>query len=204
MRIGSLARRLGIPPSDILGFLAVNNIEAESGANSRLAEDTLLRVVKHFAPEKVSEIFQAPDEVVEVVQEQVEEQVVQPVIEEPATVAEETPVEEEAPEVPLEVIRVSKVELQGLKVLGKIDLPQPKKKLEDTDPKPEGEEQPVQQQQPAARSPRKEFQKRSDRRDREWKNPLEQKRLQEARDAEQKKRDRAEQEKERRTNNYYK
>lgn len=54
------------------------------------------------------------------------------------------------------------------------------------------------------RPPRREFQKRNDRREqREWKNPMEQKRLQEKRDAELRKQEQAEQMKEKRTNHYY-
>jgi len=192
MRIGQLARRLGIPPSDILGFLGTQNIETESGANSRISDEVVATVVNHFAPQKLSEILEAPSTeepaAEQPVAEPVEETPVAPVVEEPVA---ETPAEAEpAPEAPVEVIRVNKVELQGLKVLGKIDLPESKKKAEQA---------PIEQQ------PRKEFQKRNDRRDqRDWKNPLEMKRQQEAREKEKKKQEQAERLKEQRTNNYYK
>lgn len=188
MRIGQLARRLGIPPSDILGFLANNNIETESGANSRLEETAVSMIIRHFAPEKMSEPLEEPaDEVVE----------------EPTPSVDETAV----PEAPPEVIRVTKVELQGLKVLGKIELPG-KKKVEEQEstPVPEGTESPERPERTERpeRAPRREFQKRDNRRDsREWKNPLEQKRQREAREAEEKKREQAERLKEKRTNHYY-
>jgi len=199
MRIGQLARRLGISPSDILGFLGNQKIEADAGTNSRLGSDTVVKIITHFAPEKLSEILQTSTEetVVEpvmqstqvVVEEAPEIAIEAPVAEEQATETEETPVG------PVEVIRVAKVELQGLKVLGKIDLPEPKKKEEQTD-----SEQPEQQ---VNQPPRREFQRRNDRREREWRNPLEQKRQQEAREAEEKRRENAEKQKEKRANHYY-
>lgn len=161
MRIGQLARQLGISPSDITEFLTGQNIESEGGANARLSDDVLSKVVQHFAPEKPVE------EIQEIIQQ------------------EETVVEEEAPAEPTEVIRVAKVELQGLKVLGKIDLPEPRKKVEAPVP---------------PREARKDQPKREQR---QWNNPLEQKRQQEARDKEKKRKDDAERLKEKRTNHYY-
>jgi len=166
MRIGQLARRLGVSPSDIIEFLGSQDIDT----NSRLDQETTEKVISRFAPEKKLELP----------------------VEEPE--AEETPAppvadEQSTEEIPLEVIRVSKVELQGLKVLGKIDLPAPKKKA---DPTP-GEQ--TEQQQ------RKEFQKRREQRD--WKNPLEVKRQQEQRETEKRKKEHAEKQKEKRTNHYY-
>jgi hypothetical protein len=176
MRIGQLARRLGISPSDILGFLGNPDIDA----NSRLDKETLEKVIGQFAPEKSEVTVEETD---------VEETPASPSAEEQSTTEESSP----------EVIRVSKIELQGLKVLGKIDLPAPRKKTE-----PTTEEQPEQQsnQQPKKES-QKEFQRRSSRREREWANPLEARRQQEARDAERRKQESAERQKEKRTNHYY-
>lgn len=200
MRIGQLARRLGIPPSEISGFLSDNNIETESGTNSRLEDEVVAKVIHHFAPEKLSEILQTTQEPAPPIVEE------QPLVEESAPVAEtpetsETPVEETAEPTQLEVIRVAKVELQGLKVVGKIDLPQPKKKEEAP---PVEEETANSNAEPApARPPRREFQKRNERRDREWQNPTEQKRQHEQREAERKRQEEAERLKEKRTNHYY-
>jgi hypothetical protein len=160
MRIGQLARQLGVSPTDISGFLAGQNIDTEGGANVRLSDDVVGKVIQHFAPEKPAEEI---------------EQIIQ----------QEDVVEEEAPTEPLEVIRVNKVELQGLKVLGKIDLPEPKKKTEPPVP---------------PREPRKEQPKREQR---AWKNPMEQKRQQEAREKERKRKEEADRLKEKRTNHYY-
>jgi nucleoid-associated protein YgaU len=165
MRISQLARSLGIPPSDIVEFLGDQNTDA----NSRLDQDVVDKVISHFAPEKLTEPVKET--------EAVEETPAPPVA------------EESTAEASLEVIRVSKVELQGLKVLGKIDLPAAKKKAE-----PTPAEQPQQE-------PRKEFQKRREQRD--WKNPVEAKRQNEDREKERRKKEQAEKQKEKRTNHYY-
>lgn len=165
-----MARRLGISPSDIVGFLGAQDIDT----NSRLDQETVTKVIGHFAPEKLELPIEEPE---------VEETPAPPVAAEQSS-------EQAAEETPVEVIRVSKVELQGLKVLGKIDLPEPRKKAEPTP----AEQQPEQQT-------RKEFQKRREQRD--WKNPLEAKRQQEARDKERKKKEQAEKQKEKRTSHYY-
>lgn len=197
MRIGQLARRLGIPPTEISGYLGAQNIHTEAGANSRLSSELLVKVITHFAPEKLSEIMAAPVEEPVVEKVEVAEVILEtPIVEEVIveSVIAEQPQVDATPELPAEVIRVPKVELQGLKVLGKIDLPEPKKK-EVVQP---AEEQPLQQ----PSRPRREFQKRTNER-REWKNPLEVKRQEEARRAEEKKKEQAERQKEKRASHYY-
>lgn len=168
MRIGQLARQIGISPSEIIEFLSAQNIETESGTNARLTEDVAAKILERFAPEKKAEVIETIAEEGKIEEEKIESET-SAVSEEPA---------------PLEVIRVSKVELQGLKVVGKIDLPEPKKK-----PEPLVE--------------KREYQPRQSQPKRDWKNPLDAKRKQEAREAEQKRREKAEQEKEKRTNHYY-
>jgi hypothetical protein len=189
MRIGQLARRLGIPPSDILGFVGSDNIETEAGTNSRLSDELVTKVINHFAPERLTEIV--PQKVTEIAPEKPAETIES--LPEEETVIEELPevtTTEESIPLPPEVIRVAKVELQGLKVIGKIDLPEKKKKEE---PKPEDEQQPL----------RRDFQRNNSRRDREWVNPIEQKRMQETRQAEKKRKENEERAKEKRANHYY-
>ena len=220
MRIGQLARRLALPPSDIMAFLNARGIETEAGVNSRLNQDQMVVVVNHFAPEKAAEIF-APavseepqiqsdlsselvdkkmaNDVSELKSQDVKTSELQDIMtssQEEVTMSEESVIEsvdnviaDITPEniIPeqLEVIRVSKVELQGLKVLGKIELPQPKKKdtIEGVEGEPvEGTEQSTEiPTAPVERRPRREVTKRNDRREtqRTWTNPLETKRQQE-------------------------
>jgi hypothetical protein len=107
MRIGQLARRLGIPPSDILGFLGGENVEAEAGTNSRLSDELVTKVIGHFAPERLTEIVPqkateiAPETPTETIESLPEEEAV---IEE---LPEATSTEESIP-LPPEVIRVYK------------------------------------------------------------------------------------------------
>ncbi len=207
MRIGQLARRLGLPPSDILGYLAGRNLVPESGpdagANSRLSDEHVSIVVNHFAPGKLAEIVSISEQEsveapkIEEQQEPVAEEVAS-VVEDMSSVTEEVSLEDVQPQ-PVEVIRVSKVELQGLKVLGKIELPQPKKKTEDV---VEGEA-PAQETSAPVRPPRKQYPKRNDRRDRQWKNPIELKRQREAEEAERRRQEQAEKQKEKKANHYY-
>jgi hypothetical protein len=211
MRIGQLARRLALPPSDLMAYLAGQNVAAESGpetgANSRLSDEQVAMIVSHFAPEKLSEIIAvAQQEVVEAPPAPAIVEKEEVVVDVVTSVVEEIKLEDIQPE-PLEVIRVAKVELQGLKVLGKIELPQPKKKTETSTEgdAPVGEEQPSEERpRPVVTSaPRREFPKRNERRERTWKNPLEQQRQRQAEEAERKRQEQLERQKEKKANHYY-
>lgn len=185
MRIGQLARKISVPPSDIVAYLTSRQIELESGINTRLTPELVQDVVTRFAPQLLTELVAAAEEE--------EQPAPEPVVQEADTVVEEvlhTAIPPIAVDEPAEVIRAPKVELQGLKVLGKIDLPEPKKKAAPTE-----EELPKEQ-------PSRPQQRR--REERPWKNPLEQKRKQEQREAKRKRQEEAEKEKERRTLHYQK
>ncbi len=202
MRIGQLARRLGLTTTDLITFLSSQNLDAEANANSRLTDGQTQAIVLHFAPARLDEILASPvAEVEPTIEAPPPTPVPEPVVEQIDTVdvpTEQEPVstqlEEPKPE-EVEVIRVSKVELQGLKVLGKIDLPESKKKLE-----PTGEETTAEQ-----RTSNYERSRESRRREsRPWKNPLEAQRRREAEEAERKKQEEIERQKEQRANHYYK
>jgi hypothetical protein len=87
-----------------------------------------------------------------------------------------------------EVIKAPKVELQGLKVLGKIDLPEPKKK--------EGTEQTAENRPARERREKKFFERR------EKHNPIALQREREEREAEQKRQEKLKAEKELKTKRY--
>jgi len=121
--------------------------------------------------------------------------------EEPVAVKEENLTVEPALAEPteVEVIKAPKVELQGLKVLGKIELPETKKKVV---------EEPAAIESTEERRPRNND-RRNPRRERTesqrpWKNPIQLQREQEAQEAEQKKKEKLERDKELRTQNYMK
>jgi hypothetical protein len=95
-----------------------------------------------------------------------------------------------------ETIRAPKVELAGLKVLGKIELPAPRKKEE---PKAEGENQ---AEQKSKREPKDRPRKPVERTEKQWRNPVAQQRDAEAREKEERRKKALEEEKERKRINY--
>jgi hypothetical protein len=133
MRLGQLARKLALRPSQIVDYLATKQIFPDEGSNARLSDEVTERVVLHFAPGRLNEIMAVEEKNTEpaVSPEPVQEEPVITQEQEEVVAVEATPtpvieVTEEKSEV--EVIKAPKVELSGLKVLGKIELPEPKKK----------------------------------------------------------------------------
>ncbi len=136
MRLSQIARKLNVTQSEISKLLVQADMESPKGGNTKLTEEQLAQVFKKYGEieedQEVEEIEVAQSEVViesvpKVVEVEVEEEEVSEVE------AIKTPVPEAAEEVEeeIEVIRVKKIKLDGIKVLGKIDLPEPKvKKVE--------------------------------------------------------------------------
>lgn len=128
MRLAQLARKISVKPSDITEFLADNNIQIENNSNTKIADDHVVLVINHFAPEMVTkeEVTTAESEIS--INESSEQNVedISVIIDEVQT-PDDIKTSEGIVEVP-EVIKPIKVELPGLKVVGKIDLPEPKKK----------------------------------------------------------------------------
>ncbi len=188
MRLGQLARKLEVRPHQIAEFLANQNIELTSGTNSRISQEHVELVVGFFSPGKLIE--DSSEEAEEITPENNPE--ASEVISTEVTLE---PLSESVVENPVEkvdVIKAPKIELSGLKVLGKIELPEKVKKETD---------------QPAGNT---EAQKdvRKERRSRELKrntaNPIALQRQQEAREAKKKKEEENRLRKERRTQNYLK
>ena len=194
MRLGQLARKLERTPAEILEFLASKNIVIEEGVNSKLEESHITLVLQQYAPALRADIIEQEDDLTaglpaaagsqpESIQE--EEGL------EPARNADISEPEQS------DIIRVPKVELAGLKVLGKIDLPEPKKK------------QPETAEEATESDPPKEFKK--EKRPQHYKitkgpakNPIAIQREQEALAAKRKHEEELRQQKERRTQNYLK
>lgn len=206
MRLGQLARKLSLRPSQLVDFLASNNIQTEEGSNTRLADEHTQLIVQHFAPESLEEIMKPAGEVSQPtaalpIREE-PELIIEPEltkseqkIEESIVVSEDKPAEDQSES---EVIRVQKIELSGLKVLGKIDLPEPKKK----EPKPEEEISGEAQPKPERRNLSKSKHPRRERDQRNWRNPLEAQREREAREIEERRKAELEREKEKRKHHY--
>ena len=204
MRLGQLARKLALRPSQIVDFLAARQIYLEEGSNAKLKDESVEDIVRHFSPEKLQEVVvylssesevepsKEPEAIV-VAEEPVREEIRSEVL-----IAQTDSIEEKP-----EVIKAPKVELSGLKVLGKIDLPESKKKEVPESTSPDG--QPIPERERAPRGERKKPQSPTNREtaQRPWKNPIAQQRDKEARELEEKKRAALEREKERRRDNYF-
>lgn len=176
MRLGQLARQLSIRPEVIVNYLATQNIAVEGGNNTRLQPEQVSLALQRFAPnnqELQQEIILQPD--------QQEDEV--PVIS-------ENPIG--LPEIP-EVIKAPKVELPGLRVLGKIDLPEKKKPAA-----------PTEEQAPPSLEQRPTYQPRRDHRPKPRKNPIAQAREREELDRKERLAKEREAEKQRRTEYYQK
>lgn len=202
MRPAQLARKIGISPGDLADWLNTTASPLEN-SNARLSDEQVGLAIQHFAPARATELWAFVRQEPEAAETPVSaEPIVEPATEESPVVATEVPAETPPatplPDGPIEVIKAPKVELAGLKVLGKIELPETKKKAET----PEGEAG-------ATESPREERRRDNRRRDngrtqRRDSNPIAQQREREAREKEERRRQQLEQEKERKTNNYYK
>ncbi len=133
MRLGQLARKLAVRPIEIVNFLAVKNIHVEDGSNTRIEDDHVAMIVRKFAPERAEALLTPhhtdalADDEVPIPAENTSFMPDEPTIELAGAEDEKSP-DGVNPEEKFELIKAPKVELSGLKVLGKIELPEAKKK----------------------------------------------------------------------------
>ena len=148
MRLGQISRKLGVSQTEIVRYLSGKNLPIEEGSNVKLGEAHVRALYAHFAPSEVVDFGQRdeehsgssvdktnqwpsdsmpeeqkadkPDEAGPVVNLPVENSSTETTS---AGVVPNTSSPEQN-----ETIRAPRIELAGLKVIGKIDLPQPKKK----------------------------------------------------------------------------
>ncbi len=154
MRLAQLARKISKKPAEIVDFLASQGIHIEASSNTKVSEEhaslVLLEFGKDLNPgtEQEAENQGAePEQMPELLpsKEAGKPPVLQdmPILQEETSTVEESDTktlemaQEQAQ--PIEVIKAPKVELVGLKVVGKIELPEPKKKVVET-PKEEDED----------------------------------------------------------------
>jgi len=209
MRLGQLARKLALRPSQIVDYLSAKGIFNEEGSNARLSDEIANQVILHFAPHRVTEILSAD--------ETIQEPSVLPAKPEVLMIENKSKVEKEIaaeaisalpvtlPEEKPEVIKAPKVELSGLKVLGKIDLPEPKKKVsvETSEECNHSEDKPEAEKKPVRREPQNNFQRRESYKKRPARNPMAELREKNAREEEAKRNAKAERDKEKRTQYYF-
>jgi hypothetical protein len=199
MRLGQLARKLALRPAEIVEILAGHQIQVVEDQNVKLDKAHLILVLQRFSPELQKEILNE-DRLIEEVKLPEQSVVEEP----PALIQEIPPVSSEEPPVEKpEVIKAPKVELSGLKVLGKIEIPEPKKKT--VEPSPETENTPLEQGKDNRPERREQQPYRGNRgSQRPRKNPIALEREKEALEAQQKKEEQARLQKEKRTQNYLK
>jgi hypothetical protein len=212
MRLGQLARKLAIRPSQIVDYLSTIEVFPEEGSNARLSDEVTGRVIMYFAPERLNEILtkeETPEPVI--VSPPVEEQPVQSTIVEAAPEVEsgQSPVAELSEEKPeVEVIKAPKVELTGLKVLGKIDLPEPRKKSPPVSESAEGvevvkSEAPITGKKPVKTERKEKISRgKENYNPRPARNPIAEQREKIAREEEERRKAKAERDKEKRTQYY--
>lgn len=209
MRLAQLARKIGVKPSEIATFLASKNLPIEDSSNAKVADDQVEIVLMEYAPDLL-----APTEALD--SPQVSEEKTEPVmVSEPIELQEEVTLDssveieeivaEENDVVSKEVIKPILVELPGLKVVGKIELPEPKKKEEVNaeESREEIGEEKLQAKQAIERPRRRKNSNRENER-RPRKNIVALQREREAREALKRKQEEKEREKELRTQRYLK
>lgn len=208
-----MARKLAIRPTEIVEFLTKRNIKIEDGSNTRLEDDHVTLIMQKFAPARAAEV--AAELAVEK-EKEMEVDLIQEIstvtIQATEEVIKELPVSVmESQSEKIELIKAPKVELSGLKVLGKIELPELKKKEPDTlndeasaDQTPKVETRLVESEKKPRQENRKPYPGRRENELRPGKNPIALQRERESQEAEKRRRAQAEQEKEKRTQHYLK
>ncbi len=185
MRLGQLSRKLGVSTGEIIRFLANNNIFINEDSNTKIADEHAHAVTKNYAPQLLEAIEQS-------ISEEKEIEKVEVTIEPVGDKNLEVPEASQQPFLP-EVIKAPKIELSGLKVLGKIDIPEKKKKEATENTTAENEN--AKQARPTRSIAR-------DYVDRPRKNPVTLQREREEREAEKRKKEKLAKEKEKKTYNY--
>lgn len=201
MRVSQLARRLNILPADVLAALPKGSVEAAETHNAKLSDNQVEEVVRFFRPDSWQEFLRELKETS--AEEPVEAGLaLEPEIPGPVAIEGQTnplpnpdlpgpaPVQEFNPLPETEVIRAPKVELPGLRIVGKISLPEKKPRQHIPEPKP-------------APTPRK-GQQRRHKEQRQTKNPVALERERARREAIRLRKQRAEQEKKKKTERYLK
>lgn len=204
MRLGQLARKLALRPGEIVEFLAKNNIHIDEGTNTRIDEVYVKLIQDRYAPElQITTPTLEHEEIKQPLASAVE---VERIVEKPQEIEDtkiDLPQHPEVDEEIPEVIKAPKISLSGLKVLGKIELPEVKKK----DPTPESTtELPVifQEDKKPRDEVRTNYDRKRNREQRPRKNPIALQREKQALEEQKQRQEMLEREKEKRKQNYFK
>lgn len=137
MRVSQLARKLEISPSDLILFYKKNKIGKYNSANNKIEEEDLALALGHFKPEEMVKENgeKLPDTAIPLeISRDLNSEDKMEMSESSST---GKPGKNLKPELSkdqedeIEVIRMPKIKLEGVKVVGKIDLPDPVKKVKD-------------------------------------------------------------------------
>ncbi len=139
MRLSQLARKLNVSQSEINGLLKRRGISHKGGGNTKMNEEHVTLVIEYFMPELLEKNEVAneniADESEEEIKEEQKEELISEVLEEEKSISEIEHTADDIVEVEeIEVIRAPKIQLEGLKVVGKIDLQEKKKKPDEEKP----------------------------------------------------------------------
>ncbi|MDH4090406.1 MAG: hypothetical protein OEV74_05395 [Cyclobacteriaceae bacterium] len=127
MRLGQLARKLGIRPAEIVEFLGASQIQTDEASNTRLSVEHVVLITRQFAPAAEKESAEVQSAKVESAPEEVPRSAIGAENKTDDIVAETVNEKAFTRLEQVEVIKAPKIELAGLKVLGKVELPEPKK-----------------------------------------------------------------------------
>jgi hypothetical protein len=211
MRLGQLARKLALKPGEISDFLTSQQVDIGTEFNTRLEKEHVALIIQHFAPDGYIDEANIPEApvIMEKAAPTVSVEIPEPPIEAQLQEGHEVSQPQEHSMVELnktEVIKAPKIELTGLKVIGKIDLPEPKKKATaDGGVVQPPENAGTERQKHSTPRDKEIIHRKVDRPEsRIRKNPIALQREREAMEEEKRKQEKAERDKEKRTRNYLK
>ncbi len=141
MRLAQLARKIGITQGEIVEVLSKNGFQTAENGNTKLEQEEIDLLYNHYKidptvegdDEDTTEIEPDTSEAQDQIKEtsDVDEIAESSQKQDPEDTSEHINVEEsktqesQDPEIEPEIIRAKKVKLEGIKVVGKIDLPEP-------------------------------------------------------------------------------
>ena len=135
MRLSQLARKLELSPTDLILFFEKNKIVKYNSPNNKIEEEDLPIALNHFKPEElVAEIGEETSNEpisLEIITDKKNDENME-LSESYSTITDGESIKQDSLKDPvdkIEVIRMPKIKLEGVKVVGKIDLPDPVKKV---------------------------------------------------------------------------
>jgi hypothetical protein len=194
MRLGQLARKVGVTTDEIVRFLATTNITISEDSNTKIDDEHARWAIQKYAPQLLDlaslPVFEEKEK-----PELAEEEKPEPAGQVASIIT--APAEPSTDVILPDIIKAPKIELSGLKVLGKIEIAEKKKK------------EPVENSSEAATSEAEKSLKNYRARpaskeytDRARKNPVTLQREREEQEATKRRKERLAKEKEKKTYNY--